>query len=482
MGVLSGLSPERVFYYFEELTKLPHGSGDTKAVTEYLEAFAKEHSLKSRTDSYGNVVIFADGTAGYESSPAVILQGHFDMVAVKTADSSHDFHTDGLDLVIEGDDIRARGTSLGGDDGIAVAYMLAILEDGTVPHPPLDCVFTADEEVGMLGAAAFDASVLRGKQMINLDSEEEGVFICGCAGGARMDAVLPIRRANVKGIPVVITIDGLTGGHSGAMITSGRPSANQLMGRFLLELSEKSAYSIERISGGEKDNAIAVVSKAHLVTDEDEFEAMEAFAMQYQEDLRREYLGIDGGITIHIAKGEARTLSVLDIESQDKALFLLVHSPQGLRKRNGLIPEAAETSSNLGIVRTTDREFVCAELIRSSAPSGRRALMAEFRSLGEFIGADVRVSEDYPEWPYRDDSPLKNKMTEIYREVTGNDPKIEVTHGGIECGVFSKKIPGFDAVSIGPKMTDIHTTDERLSISSASRTWDYLLKVLEALK
>ena len=482
MAFLEGLSPERVFFYFEELAALPHGSGNTAAVSDYLENFAKQHSLDCRRDNFGNVVIFAEGTAGYEASSPVILQGHMDMVCVASESVSHDFGKEGLHLGVEGDEIYAEGTSLGGDDGIAVAYMLAILESDSLPHPPLDCVFTNDEEVGMLGADALDCSILRGRTMINLDSDNEGVITCGCAGGAIVNIILPIRRVVVRGIPLVIRLEGLTGGHSGSMIASGRGSANKLMGRFLFGLKDVAAYCLEAVSGGEKDNAIAVSAKAHLVADAEEVPKIEAFAAKFNEDILEEFSGIESSVCLTVAKGEEKNIQVLDLTDQDKAIALLLHAPQGVRKMSGLFPDTVETSSNIGIVRTTQQEFVVGSLVRSAVRTGKTALEDELKSLAELTGARIHITGDYPEWACRKDSPLQKKMGEIYQRIYGKAPTFVVCHGGLECGIFSNRIEGLDVVSIGPDMKDIHTANERLSVSSSARIWEYLLALLKDLK
>lgn len=482
MNVLSSLQPEAVFRYFEELAGMPHGSGNTAAVTEYLKKFAEDHGYRCRADEKGNVVIFADGSEGYEEAPAVILQGHMDMVCVKKADCTHDFTSEPLKLAVDGDLILAEGTSLGGDDGVAVAYMLAILDDPSIAHPPLDCIFTTDEEIGMLGADAFDTKDIRGHLMINLDSEDEGVFTCGCAGGGRVDTVLPIQRDRIKGLPVLVTLDGLKGGHSGSAIGTGRASANKLMGRFLYALADKTAYSVENISGGEKDNAIAVSAKAHLVVDEEDFGVLEAFASAFEADIRSEFEGIEDSFSVSVTKGDVHRIAVMDPVSQDKAIQLLLLAPYGVREMSGVLEGVTQTSSNPGIVRTTEKEFICGNLVRSSVPQGRELLIAELRALAELAGALVRVSACYPEWAYRSNSPLQQKAGDIYREMYGKEPVFDVVHGGVECGVFSKKIRDFDAVSIGPDMRDIHTADERLSISSTARVFEFLIRLLAAMK
>ena len=482
MSLPEGLYPEKVFYYFEEISKIPHASGNTKDLAKYIQAFADERKLKNIVDSYGNVIIFADGTEGYEQSKPIILQGHIDMVAVKKADIDHDFSKDPLKLAVDGDMLYAEGTTLGGDDGIAVAYMLAILDDPTIPHPPLDCVFTADEEVGMLGAYALDMSVLRSTMMINLDSEEEGVFSIGCAGGARVDEILPLKRVSIRGLPVVVQIDGLNGGHSGEMIDRCLASANILMGRFLYELDAKAAYSLDKVAGGEKDNAIAISAKAHLVIDEEDFGQVEEFAKEFERTVQNEYRGADDNIRVHVSRGDVHRIKVIDPECQDKLVFLLLHAPYGVIRMSTDVSGAIQTSSNPGIVRTTDTEFVCANLIRSSETSAKQAVISKIRSLAAVVGAQVRMSGVYHEWKYQKHSVLRNKMENLYEEMNGKKPVVRIMHGGVECGVFSEQIKCFDAVSIGPDIKDVHTVNERLSVSSAARVFDYLLKLLAELK
>ena len=267
MDRLKGLEPEKVYDYFDLICDIPHGSGNTGAILEFLAGFAKEHNLEYKTDEAGNIVIYKNASAGYEDAAPVILQGHMDMVCAKVPDSEHDFTKDPLDLSVEGDYLYAEGTTLGGDDGIAIAYILAILDDDDLPHPPIEALITNDEEIGLLGAAGLDASILKGKRMINLDSEKEGIFTCGCAGGARVDMIMPINKVRMKGLPVVISISGLKGGHSGEMIVKGRANSNRLMARLLTEIDDSAAFCLENIYGGEKDNAIPTATTAHIVID-----------------------------------------------------------------------------------------------------------------------------------------------------------------------------------------------------------------------
>ncbi len=483
MGVLEGLEPARVFDFFEQISNIPRGSGNTAAMLDYLKNFAQERKLESRADSAGNIVIYAKGTPGYEKSSPVILQGHMDMVCAKRPDVGHDFTKDGLDLTVDGDWLYAEGTSLGGDDGAAVAMMLAVLDDNTIPHPPLECVFTTDEEIGLIGAEKFDCSALKGRTMINLDSEEEGVFTCGCAGGARVDTILAIEKNKLKGLPVLVTIAGLRGGHSGSKIGECRANADKLMGRLLNGLLDIAAYSLESVSGGDKDNAIPYSAKAHLVADEEDYPLIEKYAEKFQRDARAEYAGIDDGITVTVEKGVVHRMDVLTPDSQDRVIRYLMFAPQGVRMMSGTVKGLIETSSNLGIVRTGDKEFAATESVRSSVGASRRALTDEIRALSEMLGGSVHVSGEYPAWEFRQESRLRDLMIRKYREVSGGkEPVIDIIHAGLECGLFAGRIRGLDAVSIGPDMKDIHTSDEKLSISSTARTFELLKAVLEALK
>lgn len=482
MGALDGLKPEGVWQYFEELEQIPRGSGNTAAVADYLVNFAKERDYDYHRDDYGNVVIYGPASEGYEDAEPVILQGHMDMVCQKTPESKHDFTKDPLDLAVDGDYIYAKGTTLGGDDGIAVAYMLALLDDDTYAHPPIEAVITTDEEIGILGANAFDTSVLKGRRMINIDSEAEGIFTCGCAGGVRVDCSLPIRRTSQRGLPVVVEISGLKGGHSGDKINTYRANADKLLGRFLYALQDEVAFSLVSVSGGDKDNAIPNAAKAQLLIDEEEYPLVVTFAERYQAGLLDEYKGIDEGIKIKTQKGIVHKVEVMVPDSSDKVLFMIMHTPYGVRKMSGEIEGLVETSSNLGIIRTGDKEFACTTSLRSSVASAQKALEEELTSLTDMLGGKIRFIGAYPAWKYNSDSPLRDTMVSVYEKMFDKKTVVNVIHAGLECGLFYQRIPGLDAVSIGPDIHDIHTYNEKLSISSSQRTWEFLLKVLAELK
>ena len=475
MAVLENCEPKRVFHYFEEICKIPHGSGNTRQISDYLVQFAKNHDLKYIQDEMNNVVIYKPGTAGYENAPTVIVQGHMDMVCEKRPDVDHDFTKDGLNLSVEGDYVSANGTTLGGDDGIAVAYGLALLESDTIAHPPLEVFITVDEEIGLLGAVGFDCSVLKGRRFINLDSEAEGSLWISCAGGLSGISHIPVTRLEAKGEKLTVKISGLMGGHSGAEIDKNRANANSLLGKFLHGLDAKAGYELISVQGGQKDNAITRESIAELLT-------VKEYAASMQTAWREEYTGTDEGITVTVTEEGEQDAKVLHPTSKEKVVFFLVNVPYGVQKMSGTIKGLVETSTNIGILKTSENEVLGSSSIRSSVETARDALSDKIEYLTEFLGGEYERQGVYPAWEYRKDSPLRDKMVEVYEEMYGQKPNVVAIHAGLECGLFYKKMEGLDCVSLGPDMKDIHTSEEVLSISSTERVWKYLVKVLGALK
>lgn len=482
MGVLSALKPEKVFYYFEEICGIPHGSGNTKEISDYLVKFAKERNLKYYQDDSNNVVIYKEASEGYEDAPVTILQGHCDMVAEKTEDSTHDFEKDGLKLMIEGDDITADGTTLGGDDGIAVAYMLAVLDDDSLRHPALECVITTDEETGLLGAKALDTSVLKGRYLINMDSEEEGYLWISCAGGLRGNSRIPVSITEAEGMVTEVVIDGLTGGHSGAEIDKIRANANKLMGRYLYELSKITAFTISELEGGTKDNAITRKASAMLVIDPDCEEEVKTFSGKFQENLRKEYSGTDAGITVSVKMKGIDTIAAVDMTSREKIIFFLMNVPYGIEKMSGEIKGLVETSNNIGILKLEEDALYASCGVRSSFGSAKLHVSDQICYLTEFLGGEYHTHGDYPAWEYKKDSRLREIMSDVYKNMFNKEPVVKAIHAGLECGLFYDSIPGLDCVSFGPNMKDIHTTEEKLSISSTARMWDYLVEVLKEIR
>lgn len=482
MGKLSGLHPKDVFYFFEEICKIPHGSGNTQEISDYLREFAKERNLEHYQDEVGNIIIIKEASPGYEDHAPVMLQGHMDMVTVKEPGCSVDMSKEGLSLVVSGDRLMAEGTSLGGDDGIAVAYGLALM-DGNYRHPRLELVITVDEEIGMNGARALDVTPLKAGRLINLDSEEEGIFLSGCAGGARVNLDFSYEPVLRKGASFRVTVKGLKGGHSGAEIHKERGNAICLLGRILSRLYTETAFCIERLEGGVADNAIPTSAEAGLLLtgSEDEQEKLTQICARAEKEFRMELQDKDGEVLVEVQRESDRETMVMEEGLAQKIALLLNALPYGVQAMSAAMPGLVETSLNPGILETTTGSIRIGISVRSSIDSAKTALIERLKSIGALAGVRVEVTGDYPGWTYRKESLLREKMVDTYRELYGKEPKVEAIHAGVECGLLAHKIPGLDCVSIGPEMRNIHTTEEELSISSTERVWNYLLKVLQAL-
>lgn len=478
MGILSGLKPKEVFAYFEEICSIPHASYHEEKISDYCAAFAKEHHLEYIQDELKNVIIIKEATPGYEQEETIILQGHLDMVCEKKSGCDIDFDTDGLRLLMDGDDITADGTTLGGDDGIAVAYALAVLASDTIAHPRLEVVLTVSEEVGMEGASGIDVSMLKGRRLLNLDSEEEGILLAGCAGGARMECRLPVHAVDAEGSPLEIIVDGLKGGHSGADIHKGRANANVLMGRILVELSKQTAYNLASMEGGGKDNAIPRKCKASLYFAEKELDTARQVLEKIQKDISNEYAVTDPDIQISM-KQEEWPFRMLDDASTRQAVFLLNALPDGVQSMSADVEGLVETSLNLGILDLNYQEMTLSYAVRSSVGSAKEALLDKMTYLTQGLGGSVSISGNYPAWEYKRESAFRDKVAAVYERMYGKPPVIQAIHAGLECGLLSGKLPGLDCISIGPDMQDVHTTEERLSISSTKRVWEFILEVLK---
>ena len=479
MAILTGLQPSGVFEMFEQLCGIPHGSRNTKAISDFCVRFAQEHGLDYRQDDSNNVILFAPATPGMEQAQPVMLQGHLDMVCEKEADCPLDLQKEGLNLRTDGEWIWAEGTTLGGDDGIAVAYALAILADPTIPHPPLEVVLTTDEEIGMLGAAAIDLSEVKARRVLNIDSEEEGVLLAGCAGGATVCCHIPLMWTLKKGLRATVQITGLRGGHSGMEIQKGRANANKLMGRFLNEMDEIFAYALCTVNGGNKDNAIARESTADVVILPERLAELTAFAAQRQEAYRAEYGEADPDITIAVTPGTEDTFEIMMGDCRRSVLSVLQQLPNGVQQMSRDIEGLVQTSLNLGILKVDFRGIHLTSSVRSSVNAEKQQLIQQLAEICGKLGGSCEVMGEYPAWEYKADSPLREIMTEVYLEQYGRKPAVEVIHAGLECGLLSGKLDGLDCVSFGPDIVDIHTTRENLSIPSVQRTWKLLLEVLK---
>lgn len=487
MKVLSSLEPHKVFEYFEEICSIPHGSSNTKKISDYLVTFAREHDLRYIKDQSNNVIIFKDGTPGYEASAPVMLQGHMDMVCEKDKDCNIDFERDGLELVLKDGIISANGTTLGGDDGIAVAYALAILDSSDIPHPPLEAVFTVDEEIGMLGAAAIDCSPLKSKIMLNLDSEDEGYLLVSCAGGVTAASHIPVSFIPAADKTLMsINISGLLGGHSGVEIDKNRANANILFGRILYTLNKKLSFNLVSIEGGLKDNTIVKTAVAVIAVNESDIQTVKDCVSHMEDLFKHEYVVSDPDITVAAeitdSSSEAAANDMMDNISTNRVIAALVNMPYGIQGMSSNIEGLVESSLNLGILKTTDTEVVLSYCVRSSIASRKQEMLDKITSLTELLSGYVTLTGDYPAWEYRQDSPLRDLMKDIFTEQYGREPVIQALHAGVECGLFAGKIPDLDCVSFGPDMKDIHTTNESMDVESVKRTWEYTLEILKRLK
>lgn len=482
MAVLSNLQPEKVFYYFERLCSVPHGSGNTKRISDLCVGFAKELGLKYRQESCNNLIIWKDGSCGYENADSIILQGHIDMVCAKTEDCTKDMMRDGLDVRTDGEWVWADKTSLGGDNGIAVAMILAILSDETLPHPPIEAVFTVDEEVGMDGAFALDCSDLKGKKLLNLDSEEEGVFTVSCAGGVRLDCALNAPQENTDGMTGYhVTISGLKGGHSGVNINQGRGNANCLMGRTLYSAMEKCpSLRVHDLAGGQFDNVICLRNDALVAVSEADAPVFEAFIKEFDATLKNEYAVTDGGISLTCEKTEVK--SAVSGQETSRILHVLLALPQGVQEMNADFPGLVQTSLNLGVMHMDDKGIRFSFSVRSCIASQKQMLIQRVKSIVEYAGGTVGERSSYPGWQYDRNSALRKQVQAVYRDLTGCDGRIEATHGGLECGLFIEKIPGLDALSMGPELHDVHSVEERLNVASTERVYKLVCEVLARSK
>ena len=482
MAVLTGLKPEKVFSYFEKLCSVPHGSGNTKQISDLCVGFAKELGLKYRQEACNNVVIWKGGSAGYEKSEPIILQGHIDMVCAKTDDCAKDMAREGLDLRTDGEWVWADKTSLGGDNGIAVAMILAILADDTLPHPPLEAVFTVDEEVGMDGAFALDCSDLKGRKLLNLDSEVEGVFTVSCAGGLRADCTLPGRLEPLGGESCyTVTLSGLKGGHSGMNINEGRGNANVLMGRVLYSAMERlPGLRLAAVQGGKFDNVICARCDAVAAVPAGKEAEFEQFIREFDATLKNEYAGCDDGVTLECAKTAA--VPAVSAEATSVMLHTLLALPQGVQAMNVDFPGLVQTSLNLGVLCLAEDGLHFTYSIRSCIASQKEMLAQRVRAIVEFAGGTVSERSGYPGWQYARESKFRELVLGAYRDITGTEGKVEATHGGLECGLFIEKLPGLDAISLGPELHDVHSVRERLSVPSTERVYELVCEILKRSK
>ena len=478
MKVLQGLEPASVFGFFEEICNIPHISYHEKELSDFCVNFAKERGLYYEQDKLGNVIILGEATPGYEDAEPVMVQGHLDMVGDKIPTCTIDMEKEPIKLVVDGDYLTADGTTLGGDDGIAVAYGLALLDAKDIPHPRLEVVLTVSEEVGLLGATDIDLSCCKAKRLINIDSEEEGVFTAGCAGGLRADCVIPSETEVKKGVVCEIKTQGFLGGHSGIEINKGRANGNTMMGRFLMFLEDKVAFDIVSIVGGVKDNVIPKNVVAKLLVKKKDVDALQEALARFNQFIAVEFAVADLDITLVLEVQEETECRVLSASSKEKAITVLNLMPNGVQTMSRDLPDLVETSLNMGVVKIDEEQISLCFSVRSSLESAKEFIARKLRQLTESLGGTATYRGEYPGWPYARDSKLRDLCVKVYKEQYGKEPKIEVIHAGLECGILSSKVEGLDCISIGPDMFDVHTPDEKISISSIARVWEFLKAVL----
>ena len=476
MNVLNGYEPASVFKFFEEICAIPHISYHEKELSDYCVAFAKERGLYVEQDDHYNVVIIKEATPGYEDVEPIIIQGHLDMVGDKLPTCPIDMEKEPIKIMVEGDYITADGTTLGGDDGIAVAYGLALLDAKDIPHPRLEVVLTICEETGLEGATAINLECCKGKRLLNIDSEEEGVFTAGCAGGLRVDCHIPVETVVKSGVCCEVKTNGLLGGHSGIEIHKGRANGNVLLGRFFLALKDVTSYEIVEMSGGVKDNVIPKNAvAAFLVEDVD---AVKAAVEAMNAQLKAEYGVADPDAELILTVGETKECAVLSECAKEKMLTTLNLMPNGVQAMSQDLPGLVETSLNMGVMKVDATEIQVSFALRSSVVTAKEYLAAKVKHMTEALGGTASYHGDYPAWPYARESKLRDLCLEIYERQTGKKAEVEIIHAGLECGILSGKIQGLDCISLGPNMCDVHTPDEKISISSIARVWEFIKAVL----
>lgn len=478
-NVLKGLQPENVFNYFEEISQIPRGSGNEKAISDYLKSFGEKLGLETIQDDALNIIIRKPATKGFEDCPGVILQGHMDMVCEKNKNTDHDFIKDPLKLRIEEDFIYATGTTLGADNGIAVAMGMAVLASNDLEHPAIELLVTTDEEAGMTGAMALDGSLLKGKYIINLDSEEEGHLLVSCAGGVTAMSTLPLSFENVAADKqaLLVEVKGLLGGHSGMDIVKQRANANKLVARLLNLLDVK--YDLAKVEGGSKNNAIPRESDCIIVVDKNEVENVKLKINEITNVFKHEFATSDPGLEIECS--DTTTDKVFSCDTKDKVVQLMNVMPNGIQTMSMDIEGLVESSTNLGVVRTLENEMTFECAVRSSVKTLKEDITNRMDLLANALGGELKLNSDYPAWEYSKGSKLEEICVNTYENLAGKKPIIMALHAGLECGLLLDKMPHAQAISLGPNMFEVHTPNEHLSITSTKNTWDFLVAILKSM-
>ncbi|NAS17702.1 aminoacyl-histidine dipeptidase [Clostridium sp. 3-3] len=485
MKKIENVKFDRIFYHFEQISKIPRGSGNEKAISDYLLDFGKSLGLECIQDAALNIIIKKPASIGYENAPAVIIQGHMDMVCEKNSDKEHDFEKDPINLVVKGDYIYADRTTLGADDGIAVAYAMTLLEDNTIEHPAIEVLLTTDEEAGMSGAMALQPHYINGKIVLNLDSEEEGKLLVSCAGGIRTKSILPIEWIDKKNDTIAynLVIRGLKGGHSGMEIHLGRGNSNKLMGRLLKNIDKELDFNIVSLNGGSKNNAIPRESSSIITISQKDERKLLDIKRRVCEELKNEFNKKDPNLRVHLLEVEESVDRVFSDDSTKKAVNLLYMYPNGVNTVSSDIQGLTESSTNLGVVTTLENSIEYDSTARSSVSSLKDEIVTRSKCITEILGGKLVTESSYPEWPYKTDSKIREVCKDVYERMYEKTPEIVAIHAGVECGLFKEKLGNdVDMISFGPDIIDIHTPNEHISISSVERCYEYLLEVLKEIK
>ncbi len=481
---LAELTKVPIFYFFSEISKIPRCSGNEQAISDYLVQFAMKRQLEVIQDEALNVVIKKPATSGYDHAPTIIIQGHMDMVCEKNAGTVHDFNKDPLQLRVDGDMLYATNTTLGADNGVAVAYALALLDAQDLSHPALEVVITTEEETTMAGALAVDPKYFSGKILINIDSEEDHKLLVSGAGGLRTIHTIPIewQQKSDNTVAYRVSVKGLQGGHSGMEIDQERGNSNKIIGRLLHNLSMEIPYSMQSIQGGLASNAIPRESEAVIAFYKHEMDKLEEKIEKWNCILKNELRNSDPNVFIKLEETEYVQSQCFSEETKHKVITSLMLVPNGIQRMSMEIEGLVESSINLGIVKTAETTVIFESDARSAVKSLKEAIAQRSKLIADSLGCEFMTDSDYPEWPYNPNSKIRTLFEKVYQERNGTDIEVTAVHAGIECCIFIEKIPGLDAISIGPDMYQVHTPDEHVSIPSMLHNWEYFIAVLEAMK
>ncbi len=478
MSNLQNIEPKEVFHWFYELNQIPRCSGDEKRVSDFLVNFAKERNLEVYQDEIYNVIIKKPASEGYENSDTVIIQGHMDMVCIKGEGSNHDFTKDPIEMIVEGDIMRANNTTLGGDDGIAVAYGLAILDSDDLKHPPIEVLITTNEETGMDGVHALSNAHLSGKTLLNIDSEEEGIFLVSCAGGANKITTFKLEREKKSGNGLEIKISGLKGGHSGMEIIKQRANAIKLLGRILEECNMKNSIRLSKIHGGTKHNAIPSDAMATILSED--MDSVKKIVGNLTKDFKEEYRVEDSGLNIDVK--EVKVEDVYIKELSDDLIDYIMMVPDGVQYMSKDIEGLVQTSLNNAIIQEKDDNIEIITSVRSASSSSLREILNVLSVIARRTNAKTEEKSAYPAWQFDKNSKIREKAVKVYEELFDKKAEISAIHAGLECGLLKEILPDTDMISFGPNLYDVHTEKEHLSISSVHKVWKFLIKLLEELK